>query len=239
MTSIKPALIPFANLTIKGIVQLLAALYEVKEPNIAFVTTSDRYNVAKRLAGQGSNPNLSYPRLFVHLTNIGRGHSEDGYGNVRSQAKNGQYIHSITDNQGAYRKITLVPCIYDMEVVYMDDDFTRTLRFATQWIVSNVSNRLNFTVNYYGLSVDVRVELAAEMGTPDRDETVDNVNHYEYVTTMRVFSRAESLHKDDNSIVPAIRNIRVEVTMDGMKDTDPFVYDPLRTCNQPDYKKDP
>lgn len=236
MDNPKTKLIPFANLTIKGLIQKLAALYNVSEPSILFVTTTDRYNVAKRLAGQGSNPALNYPRLFVHLTNIGRGHSEDGYGNVRSQAKNGHLIHSMTDNQSAYRKIALIPCIYDLEVLYLDDDFMRALQFSTQWMVSSVNNRMNFTVNYYGLPVDVRIEMATEMSTPDRDETVDSVNHYEYITTMRVFSRIESLHPDDNGYVPMLKNVRVEVSMDPMKDTDPFVYDPLRNCNKTDYK---
>lgn len=214
---------------------MLASLYDIKEPAIQFVTTTDRYNTARRLTAQGSNPVLEYPRMFLHVTNLTRGKPEDGYGNVRSKAKNGVFIKSGTDNQTAYKRMVLIPCVYSLELLYLDDNFLRALNFASQWLVHGINGRLNFTVNYYGMNVDIRSDLSEEVATPDRDETVDQVNHYEYMTTFTVRSWIDSVHKDDSADVPAIRSLRTEVSLLEKPAKDPFVYDAHRQCNSKTY----
>lgn len=229
-----PELAEFSHLTIKGVLQTLSNVFGIQEPSLVFVSTSDRYRVAQRIAQMtaGADATVPYPIMFLHLMNVLLNKTpDDGAYNLKSLARMGRYTKRKTDNQTAYRRVTLVPTVYEMEVIYLDNDFFRTLSFTTQWMANAIQNRMNYTIEYYGIACDIRVEMSDAIATPDRDESVEAVNHYEYTSALRVFSYVQSDHMDDNAIVPALQQEVRTVTIEPFPPKDPMIYDPMRETN--------
>jgi hypothetical protein len=223
---------PMHDLTLKGVLQSLSVLYEMKEPDLLFISTTDKYRIAQRFSEQ-KNPGgaLKYPKLFLHIVNMMIDRERI---NVKSLARHGVY-GPINDNQNAVRKMTLVPTIYELEAIYVVDDFLKAMTFASQWLANSINNRLNFTLTYYGLPVDIRVEMVDSVSTPDRDEGVDLANHYEYVLGLKVFSYVQSDHADDNAIVSILKQRVTTITIDPLSGKDPQIWDSHRAENVEEY----
>lgn len=218
-------LMPLHDLTLKGVVQCLAALYDIKEPNILFISTTDKYRIAQRFSEQKSpGSTMTYPKMFVHIVNMML--DKERY-NAKSLSRHGVYAR-IGDNQNAVRKMTLVPTVYELEVIYAVDDFGKAMQFTSQWLANGINNRLNFTLTYYGLPIDIRVEMVDQISTPDRDEGVDLVNHYEYIAGLRVFSYVQSDHADDNAMVAILKQRITTITIDPLGEKDPQIFDAHR-----------
>lgn len=221
-----PELPPIERMILRGIQETLGSAFQIPDERIVFFASTDRMRVAKRVAElhEGLNGTVKWPVLMLHMNAMRLGFTEQMHAyNTKSMARHGQYL-KIAESQDRVLKSNLVPMVMELEVIYMTDSFDQAFRYASSWLSNAVHNRANFTVNYMNLGIDVRCEMSPELNTPDREETVDVPNVFEYVSTIRVAGYISDSHPDGTSYIQVLRKPVINVSIDGLPGEDPQVY---------------
>jgi hypothetical protein len=143
--------------------------------------------------------------------------------NTKTLARQGQYL-KMAESQTRVLKANLVPVVTELEVVYMTDAFDQAFGYASSWMANAVHNRANFTVTYSNVGIDVRCEMSATISTPDREESVDMPNVYEYISTIKVVGYVSDKHPDGTSYIQVLRKTVFNVSIDGRPEEDPQVW---------------
>ena len=145
--------------------------------------------------------------------------------NTRSLARHGTYLR-MSEQATSVVKAALVPIVLEFEVIYLTDSFDQAFAYSTGWVVNGVQNRLNFTLTYANVGIDVRCELNPNMATPDREEAVDQPNMFEYISTLRVAGYATDTHPDGTSAIQVLSKPVLNVSIDGRPEEDRRVWSP-------------
>lgn len=224
-----PRRMSLAEMIILGVSQRLSDLMDVPAKRILPISTNDRMRVAQRVADMKNNGKLELPMIMLHTTTMSRGDQNQdltGY-NARSMSRHGVYT-ARNDNQTAITRLHLVPAVYEMEVIYLTDSYTAGLTYGSNWLAHSIRGRMNFTLRYNGLPIDMQVHMAPSVTVPERDESVDVPNFYEYDSGIQVVGYVDSTCPDDNATVPLVNQIiydfQAVTDVDAMPATDPAVY---------------
>lgn len=214
-----------------GVEQGLCSLFDISSEAVVFVASTDRMRVAKRLTTMKEGPDaiIKYPYLFVSMPTVSQGIVDQMHAyNAKSITRHGQYI-KVNDDEKSVLRVSLVPAIFEFEILYMVDDFNKAFKYSNRWITHGTNNRMNFSLTYAGVSVDVRCIMADTMSTPPRDESIDQPNVFEYTSSLRVAGYITDDYKDGRKLVEMIRADKVNVTMrDSTVADKEFVYSPSR-----------
>jgi hypothetical protein len=144
-------------------------------------------------------------------------------GREEAWVRRGQYLKA-SEQKTRLLKTALVPVVMDIEVFYLTDSFDQAFGYSSAWVTNAVQNRLNFTVTYSNIGVDVRTEMSPSINTPDREESVDQPNVFEYVSNMRVAGYANDQHPDGTSYIQLLHKPVINVSIDGRPEDDPKVW---------------
>lgn len=172
-----------------------------------FLPTNDRWKLADRVKAQlGST--LQLPQVYLHLQTLEI--NPDGL-NAQSLAYMGVYAQGKTGSNVAARHF-FMPVVFTFEVIHLSDDFWDMLNFCRRMLLTHRKrDRLNFTLTYDGINIDVRVMADDQISVPDKDASVDVPNMYEVSASIRVISYiTEDL--DDVDEVPLITQIQHSLT---------------------------
>jgi hypothetical protein len=145
-----------------------------------------------------------------------------GY-NTKSLARHGQYLKA-SESQDRLLKSNIVPIVMELEVIYMTDSFDQAFAYASAWLTNAIHNRANFTVTYMNLGIDVRCEMSPELSTPDREESVDMPNVFEYMSTIRIAGYASDQHPDGTSYIQLLHKPVINVSIGDRPEADPKVW---------------
>lgn len=221
-----PALPPIEKMVIKGVQEMLGQSFGLPSERIVFFATTNRMRIAEEVAKlhAGLEGKVKWPLLLLHLNSMAAGTAEGMHGyNTRSLARHGQYLKA-SEQKTRLLKTALVPVVMDIEVFYLTDSFDQAFGYSSAWITNAVQNRLNFTVTYSNIGVDVRTEMSPSINTPDREESVDQPNVFEYVSNMRVAGYANDQHPDGTSYIQLLHKPVINVSIDGRPEDDPKVW---------------
>lgn len=221
-----PALPPIEKMVIKGVQEMLAQTFGLTSDRIVFFATTDRMKIAEKVAKlhEGLEGKVKWPLILLHLNSMSLGTEENLHGyNTRSLARHGMYLKA-SEQKTRLLKAALIPVVMDIEVFYMTDSFDQAFAYSAAWLTTAVQNRLNFTVTYSNVGIDVRTQMSTSINTPDREESVEQPNVFEYVSNMRVAGYANDAHPDGTSYVQLLHKPVINVSIDGRPEDDPKVW---------------
>jgi len=192
------------RLILEGFIQNVGKVFGAAQP--IFLSTTDRYRVADIIAKQ-QGENVSYPFAFAHITGVDDWESGTGY-NTGSLLRHGGYTNVTSDTS---LQLSIYPVRFDIELMFLTDDFDKALIFMNQWKYAGRKGKLNTTVVYGGLNIDVRVFLDTNLASPDKDNTVDTINAYEYSGILHINGYMSSMDSDDVKEVSMISGSKLAV----------------------------
>lgn len=222
---------PIHKMCLKGLLQRLSEAFGIPPAKIVFFSGTDRMKVAQDQAKlAGSTTGVQWPVLLVHVTGVGSGVTANMHGvNTKALARKGLYTQ-VAESQLAVRKVGIVASVIELEVFYMTDTFDSAFDFACQWVANSIHSRLNFTITYGNVGVDVRSEMSDNVATPDKEASVDQPNYFEYSASIKTAAYISDAHKDADSNIEIISRLIVGASLSGpdgemIKDTkDKHVY---------------
>lgn len=214
--NIPPKRIALTNMLLMGVMQRMAEAFDVPPERVVPISTSDRMAVMKRVAEKHSKGVIQFPQIMCYLTNFIRGDAEPESGrHAKTLARHGVRT-KIDDNTGAVQRLHLIPTIIEMEILYQVDDYFKGIDYATRWMSAGLHMRLNFTITYMNLPMDIRVELANQVVVPQRDESIDIPNFFEFDSSIKLYCFTEDNHPDDEDRVSMLKQLKqkYELTTD-------------------------
>lgn len=221
-----PKLPPIERMIVKGVQETLGQAFGLSSERIVFFASTNRMKIAEQVAKlhEGLEGKIKWPLMLLHLNGLTLGHVDQMHAyNTKSMARHGQYL-KVAESQDRVLKSNLVPIVMEIEVIYMNDGFDQAFAYACAWLTNAVHNRLNFTATYMNLSIDVRSEMSPQLSTPDREESIDQPNVFEYVSTIKVAGYASDQHPDGTSYVQLLHKPVINVSIDGLPSPDPQVW---------------
>lgn len=227
-TPVPPELPAAQRMILKGLQDSLADTFKIPAASMVFFATTNKMKIAEyvRKMHEGVEGKLKWPVMLLHLNNVGAGTSEAMHGyNTRSMARHGTYLR-MSEQATSVVKAALVPIVMEFEVIYLTDSFEQAFAYSTGWVVNGVQNRLNFTLTYGNVGIDIRCELSPSMSTPDREEAVDQPNVFEYVSTLRVAGYATDDHPDGTSAIQVVSKPVLNVSIEDRPEADRRVWSP-------------
>ncbi len=186
---------PIENFILQGLLEWVRSMFNT--PNVTFISTSDRFRVAK--VREGVEKPLTDTQMFLHLTELSLNPQERG--NIRSIVRQGTYTSTFKD-ESVVRRLIIIPVQYAVEVIYLTPDFNEGIKFAKKWLIGSQKGELNYTITYDSVGHDIQVRLAPTVNVPDKDTAADVPNNYEYITTLEIFGHMSDT--DDITHVPII-----------------------------------
>lgn len=201
-----PERIPLSKLLILGVMMRLADTFDIPTNRIIPISTSDRMKVAQKAAEQSNNAQIVLPQILLYVTNFIRGDVDNGGYNTRAVARSGVYT-KLDDNSGAIQRLHLIQCTMEVEIIYQTNDFFGGLNYAADWLAAGVHQRMNFTLKYMNLPLDIRVEMSEQLAVPEQDASIDVPNYYEYSAGVRVRGWLDSRHQDSEDRVSMLRQV--------------------------------
>lgn len=221
-----PKLPPIERMIVKGVQETLGQTFGLAPERIVFFASTNRMKIAEQVAKlhEGLEGKIKWPLLLLHLNSLSLGFVEGMHAyNTKSLARHGMYMKAA-ESQDRLLKSNLVPIVMDIEVIYMTDSFEQAFGYATGWLTNAVHNRMNFTATYMNLGIDVRCEMSPQISTPDREESIDQPNVFEYTSNIKVAGYASDAHPDGTSYVQLLHKPVINVSIDGRPDEDPNVW---------------
>lgn len=221
-----PALPPIERMILQGVQQTLSDTFQIPSERIVFFASTDRMRIADRVAKmhQGLEGSVKWPVLMIHMNSMSLGMVDQMHAyNTKSLARHGQYL-KMAESQERILKSNLVPVVMELEVVFMTDAFDAAFGYASAWLANAVHNRANFTVTYSNVGIDVRCEMSPTLSTPDREESIDMPNVFEYLSNIKVAGYISDQHPDGSSYVQILRKPTVSVSIDGLPEQDPKIW---------------
>jgi hypothetical protein len=221
-----PELPPIERMIIRGVQDTLGAVFGLPPERIVFFASTNRIQIAQKVAElhEGLEGRVKWPVLMMHMNSMRLGFVDQMHGyNAKSLARHGQYLKAA-ESQDRLLKSSIVPIVMELEVIYMTDSFDQAFAYASAWLTNAVHNRANFTVTYMNLGIDVRCEMSPELSTPDREESVDMPNVFEYMSTIRVAGYASDQHPDGTSYIQLLHKPVINVSIGDRPEDDPKVW---------------
>ena len=175
------------KMILTGVVQRLQKAFRLQEQP-TFISSSDRWHLADRIAGQHkgdtkSQGTLKLPQLFLHMQSLGLNHESYNPGSLSMMGTYGQR----RENSNTVRRYTLLPAVYTFELIHISQDFWDMFKFSRDYVLHRIQRSdVNFTVNWDGKGLDVRVMPDDTLSTPDKDASVDVINTYELTANLQV-----------------------------------------------------
>ena len=222
------------KMCLKGLLQRLSEAFGIPASKIVFFSGTDRMKVAQDQAKlAGSTTGVQWPLLLVHVTGVSSGLTAGMHGvNTKALSRKGLYVKA-TESNSAVRKVGVVASLFEAEVFFMTDTFDSAFEWACQWVANSIHSRLNFTITYAGVGIDIRTEMSDNVATPDKEASVDQPNYFEYSASVKTAGFISDHHKDVDNNIELITVIKAGASlaaMDGTMipdSTDEHVYSPL------------
>ena len=158
------------EIILKGLEHTVAKYFGVDKT--FFVSTTDR-NARMALITDEKDKSLLFPAIFLSMA---RGSLSETY-NARSMRRHGTYTGLV--DEFTVGKSHIVPVDMEIDIELATDSFTEFLKYFKMWFLAVTSGPLNFNVDYDGLSVLIRVEVAPDLVVPKRDVSLDSPSYYE------------------------------------------------------------
>jgi hypothetical protein len=184
----KLALPPIEKMVIKGVESQLATMFDIEPSQVVFVASTDRMVIADRITKMhnGAGATIKWPLLFLRMTNASSGAIEQAHAvSAKSFSRHGVYI-KLSDGSDTVQRVSLLPALFEIEVIYMVDEFFKAFKFTSDWLTAANSNRMNFTLTYGNVGIDIRCIMADSLTTPDKENSVSQASQFEYTTTVKV-----------------------------------------------------
>jgi hypothetical protein len=202
---------PIEQEIVRGLMLMLASTFGVTEGTSLFYapTTVKAVQAAQAKAQQTGQP-LSWPIMYVKLTDANRQVQNPGY-NQKSLARHGRYV-SLDKTKGTVRKLHPHRVDLGFEVNYLVADQLEAIQFVSDWITLGQENRLNFTVTYYGMGVDIAARLGEQVSIPDKETSVDEaLNVFEFTAQINVEGYVTARNPNSDSQVFIVKNVSTGV----------------------------
>lgn len=197
------------KLVLSGVMQQMADTFEIPPSQMVFFATTNRMQIAERIAKirEGEGATVKWPIVFVHVTGFSEALGTDLHAvNAKTLARSGINVH-MADTQNFTLNVKIVPVVFEAEVIFMSDNWDDAFKFSCKWMSVALENLLNFTMTYHNFPIDVRCKLGNSLSTPDRDESVNQPNLFEYSSTLEIGGYVQSARPDAVSKVSIIRQI--------------------------------
>lgn len=175
------------KMILNGLTSRLQRAFRFQDPP-TFISSSDRWHLADRLKGQqqgnAANQNtLTLPHAFLRLVTLSVNNESYSPGALALTGKYG----AKKEGSEVVTRYELLPVTYAFEFIHLSQDFMDMFRFARDYVLHSYRRRdLNFTLNYDGLAIDIRVMMDDNVSPPEKDASVDAVNTYELTSNVRV-----------------------------------------------------
>ena len=175
------------KMILTGVQQRLQKAFQLADLPV-LISSSDRWHLADRIRGQrqGNTANqgtLKLPQLFLHMQQLGVNHESYNPGALSINGIYGQRKNGAT----SVKRYEPLPAVFTFELIHVSQDFWDMFRFSRDYILRWRSRPdLNFTLNWDGRQLDVRVMPDDTVSTPDKDASVDVVNIYELTANLSV-----------------------------------------------------
>jgi hypothetical protein len=208
-----PNLPRIENMVLAGVMETCTDLFGLPKDQIIFFATTNRMQVAERIKQlrEGAQAQLKWPLVFVHVTGFEDADGSDLFAvSPKTLAREGINVH-MADTQNMVLNVKIVPVVFEVEVVYVDDDWKRSFQFACEWMASAKMNRMNFSMTYMNVDFDVRTKMNPSFTTPDRDEAVNQSNQFEYTGSFSVGGYVQASGADAISKVSVIRQVQSNI----------------------------
>jgi len=203
---------PVEEEVIRGLMKMLSETFNVVDGSSLFYGPSSTKMIAanqQRLKTAGKS--LSWPIMFVKLSAASRNLQVPGY-NQKSLARHGVYVTRDNGDRSYMRKLHPMRVDMEFEIAYLIDDQRKALRFVSDWMTLGQENRLNFTVAYYGVGIDIAVALSPDITVPEKEGSVDEaLNVYEFGTSLTVGGYMTAQHVDNDSEIFLVKSVNVGV----------------------------
>lgn len=171
-----------------------------------FISSSDKWHVLKQLQTQTGV--FQYPYLFLKLTNAAIQDAGMSY-NPKALLRAGVY-GGVDDSKTTYRRHRIIPVAMQCEVSFLTNDFWQSMAFVNAWMFAAVKKNLNFNVKFDDVAYSIRVDLEANLATPEKDNSVDLPNNYEMVGTLTIHAYfSENKAMVDVERYPIFRTLHV------------------------------
>lgn len=146
-----------------------------------FLSSNDRFKIFDHMKSQ--NNTMSFPFLGMRVEQLDI-NVESGY-NPKSLAR---HRIPVPNQQDAtlFSLLNIVPVMFDCSVSFLSDDFWDLLSFASAWERAHLNRDLNFTVQLASLSLSIQVSLVSSIQLPEKDNTVDIANYYDFIGSIQI-----------------------------------------------------
>lgn len=179
------SLLPLDELIFEGLFQNLAVLFEIPKGSLHLAQTNEQIGSFLRKK-QTSNSALEYPFLFLKIASYSKGSIGSGFAYGRSLTRHGLYLN-VNDNQTFVRRVKIIPVVMEYEINFICEDLKASLEFQRKWFAIGDRALMNFTITYYGASIDIKVEMGDSFDTPDMDGSIETLNNYQSLSGLRVY----------------------------------------------------
>lgn len=204
------------QLVLNGLMDSVQGLFDIPKDQLIFFATSNRMQIADRIKKmrEGQNATLAWPLVFVHMTGYSDAKGDDLHAvSAKNMARMGINVH-VADTQNMVLNVKIVPVVFEFELIYMDDDWARSFRFASEWMGAATANKLNYSMTYHDVDIDIRTKMSESFATPDREEAVNQSNQFEYSGTFQVGGYVQAAGEDAISKVSIIRRVEGKASGD-------------------------
>lgn len=209
---------------------MIGEAFSLPADRVVFFASTNRLKIAEQVSKlqNGIAGSVKWPIALLHLNSITLGNADGQHSyNTRSFARHGVYV-KVSESQTRVLKVNLVPTVTEIEVIYMTDSFAQAFAHTNLWMANAVNARMNFTATYMNTGIDIRCALSDQVSTPDREESVDQPNVFEYTSTIKVFGYSSDPHVDGTSYIQVLSKPEITVRIDQQPTEDRQVYSTRR-----------
>ena len=202
----KRALDPAQDWVIKGTLQQLCAVFDLKPEQIILTSTTDKMRQLQNRLNV-DNKDVKLPVMFAKLQSLA---INDTQANNSALSRRGFY-GQMDDTPNAIQRIKTVMCSFDFEITFVTDDFWKALRYQCTWLLASKRKDLNWTLTYANFPFDIQVVLSSNVVMPERDMDVNAPNYYECISTLTATGPITGEYIDHEDRVSMIRQVSLNV----------------------------
>lgn len=200
------------TMILNGLTSRLQLGFNLKELP-TFISSSDRWHLADRIQAQqqgnakSNQGTIQLPQTYLRLVTLSI--NNESYNN-NALMLNGKY-GAKKEGSNTVNRYELMAATYAFEFVHISQNFMDMFQFARDYVVRSLRRQsMNFTINYDGLALDVRVFMDDNVSPPEKDASVDTVNIYELTSNIRVNGWVMD-ERDTINPVPLVQRVQHEL----------------------------
>lgn len=206
---------PLHEAILAGVNRLLCQYFNLQPSQVLSIAATNQIATATKVArSQGAD--TVFPIMLVSLSSMTA--QSDATYNPRTLARMGVY-GKVNSNSSSVSSIKMVPATFEFNVRMLIQDLPAALELGRLWVVGSIIRPLNFTIDYYGSSLDIAVSLSDTFSTPDKEVAIDSANFFDYTGTITVKGYLNSTVET----IPLVKSIVLNVGTTE-KVSDPQVY---------------